>query len=96
MIKVYITIDNSNSKLTRGQWCNLYVDINNAIHKYAVLVLGEWLSEATSSYQDACWCVHVDTSNVGELKRVLKDIASRYQHSSVAWGEVLITESLKA
>lgn len=93
MITVYISIGNSDDKLTQAEWAAYYRDVNLAIRGYVGSVHGQWVSEPASAWQNACWCIEIGDT-VGGLRNSLADIARQYRQDSIAWAEVPKTEFL--
>jgi hypothetical protein len=95
---VYISIGNSDDKLTQMQWAKFYRKVNLHIHSVMNIGFhGQWVSESSSAWQNACWCVeltYVRESEVEQLKHGLKNLATEFKQESVAWAEVTLTEFL--
>lgn len=88
MTTVYISIGNSDDKLSQSVWATFYRDVDEQIRQYASKVHGAWVSLPNSPWQNACWCVEFDSRN---LKRAMKDrlidFAAKYNQDSIAWAE---------
>lgn len=91
---VYVSIGNSDDKLTQRQWAEFCADVDNAVDSMAHAVHGAWFSLSDSMWQNACWCFEPDKDRIGILKRYLAQTAKRYSQDSVAWAEVKATEFL--
>lgn len=59
---VYISIGNSDDKLTQSQWHDYMQDVD-LVFDY-VQIHGRWFSEPISIYQSACWCVEFDPDRI--------------------------------
>lgn len=95
MRTVYISIGNSDHKLTDQQWQEYRdlthellteVGITSAVH-------GSWQS-FVPSYVNACWCVEVPPEHEDALKDTLRQLAAKFEQDSIAWA-VAETEFLK-
>lgn len=89
MYTAYISIGNSDDKLTQEEWSRFFHDISHAIGNYASTVHGEWLSAPQSRYQNACWCVVLDSlDDKKNLQELLAIIRKQYRQDSIAWADV--------
>lgn len=89
---VYISIGNSDDKLSQSHWYAYLGNVQNAVTGHGK-VHGAWHSEPVSPYQNACWCVEIETNVRAEhLKLVLGELASDFQQDSIAWAEAPKTE----
>ena len=84
---VYISIGNSDDKLTQNEWAHFWTTVDRRIRSYAHVVHGSWVSEATSPWQNACWCIEVQPDHTKGLRIVLGQAAQAYQQDSIAWAE---------
>jgi hypothetical protein len=89
---VYISIGNSDDKLSQADWSSYVLDVDRAFEQAVryegARVHGRWYSLPTEPWQNACWCAewHEDLAHVVEaLKRKLINIASDYRQDSIAW-----------
>lgn len=103
MRTVYVSIGNSDDKLTQTEWSRFYDAVNRAIFdvvKYqGARIHGTWLSLPHEPWQNACWCfdAHDDLfDHVAELREQLRELATEFRQDSIAWAEVSETEFLCA
>lgn len=94
---VYISIGNSDDKLTQAEWADYYRKVSQAVRTGHVH--GQWVSEPASAWQNACWCIEFDPdtrlvtsdghehSRVEWLRRRLTELAREYRQDSIAWAE---------
>jgi hypothetical protein len=95
-ITVYISIGNSDDKLSQAKWAEFYRGTSLAIRQVAAWVHGQWVSEPASAWQNACWCIELDTPGiVAHLKRRLGRLAHDYGQDSIAWAEAPTTAFLE-
>lgn len=100
---VYVSIGNSDDKLTQAEWSRFWHDVDAVIRasiygdgKRAVTVHGAWQSVGTDRWQNACWCIDSGGLDLGPLKNHLRAIAGNYRQDSIAWAQVKDTEFLGA
>ena len=91
---VYISIGNSDDKLTQREWSEFVVEVA-AMAVSLGHTHGSWVSPSASPWQNACWCVEYPSDAVAETaKDELRALASRYRQDSIAWA-VAQTEFLR-
>ncbi len=91
---VYVSIGNSDDKLTQSAWCSFVVNIRGILRQIAETIHGEWYSAPDSIYQNACFCVEFRDGPAANLARIrLGDIGSHYGQDAVTWA-VATTEFL--
>lgn len=87
---VYVSIGNSDDKLSQAQWAQFCMDV------YAVLAAegklrGAWYSASNSMYQNACWCVEIVLPVRDKMMGKLMTLAEKYKQDSIAWAEAPVT-----
>lgn len=84
---IYVSIGNSDDKLTQSQWSLFVADVNMLIRTYAETVHGQWFSAPDSRWQNACWCFVLgeDPRDTYALRRNLRLYTHRYGQDSIAW-----------
>lgn len=99
MTTVYISIGNSDDKLTQAEWAQFWTSTDAAICENVKTMHGRWMSEPTSRFQNACWCVEIAEGAAinyeGRLRHRLKYLAAFYRQDSIAWAPA-VTEFLEA
>ncbi len=93
MPTVYVTIGNSDDKLAQGDWSTFWGAVDDAVRLAAIAVHGAWVSESTSPYQNACWCIEVDAERQW-LRDRLANMARAYEQDAIAWAETSNVEFL--
>ncbi len=99
---VYISIGNSDDRLTQVEWADFVRRIDSACRHYGPDVHGFWLSASDSRWQNACWCVELNdhdnwslTDRLDAFKTELGMRAREFKQDSIAWAEVARTEFLR-
>ena len=94
---VYISIGNSDDKLTQAEWATFYRETNLLLRQYGH-THGQWVSEPASAWQNACWCLDMRPELDGTLglKNDLGHLAGKFNQDSIAWAEAKDTEFLGA
>ncbi len=96
MSTIYISIGNSDDKLSQQEWAEYWDGARGCIVANARVIHGEWLSLPTSRYQNACWAIElpsVDRFGI-ELQADLSRLARLFGQDSIAWAECPETEFL--
>lgn len=82
---VYISIGNSDDKLTQAEWSNFCIRTAAEVTSYGQ-VHGAWFSLPHTRYQNACWCVEFKTGmDAAEARSVLRELCADYRQDSIAW-----------
>ncbi len=84
---IYVSIGNSDDKLTQFRWSCFQNDINRALVAVGADVHGQWYSAPDSPFQNACWCFEVLPTLVKGLKARLEYLAENYEQDSIAWAQ---------
>lgn len=96
----YISIGNSDDRLTQARWSFFYSTVALTIQRAAEAdggqVHGQWVSEPASAWQNACWALQLPTDSVSveHLKMRLSEIAADFSQEAIAWAEAPMTEFL--
>jgi hypothetical protein len=86
---VYISIGNSDDKLTQNEWAHFVEEVSQDIRGVATAIHGAWLSHASDPWQNACWCADIGgpDSRVPWLRKRLAELAAAYRQDSITWAE---------
>ena len=87
LITVYVSIGNSDDKLTQQRWHEFWVKFRRRAFDYAGQVHGEWLSVGCAPYQNGCICFKVQSVTAQTLKAELRLLAAEFGQDSIAWAE---------
>lgn len=90
---VYVSIGNSDDKLTQARWAEFYRAVNLLLRSYGH-IHGQWVSEPASAWQNACWCLEFNDDPRHPLKTELTALRRTFSQDSVAWAEAPETEFL--
>lgn len=94
----YVSIGNTDNKLTQVQW-SLFVDAIRRLFQdveHQVQVVFEGFAHPDSQFQNACWglLLPADRAPVETLRWRLARVAGLYRQDSIAWAEAQQTEFL--
>jgi len=93
MTTVYISIGNSDDKLTQVEWSlfitHVFGTLEEAIDESGGQMHGNWYSPPGAPWQNACWCVEIPVRAHDALQAKLKALAGKYQQDSIAWAPAL-------
>lgn len=84
MITVYVSIGNSDDKLSQADWSEFWGRVHHRVGS-APKVHGMWTSQSTWRWQNACWCIEVRDDYVDTLKAELRKLAKEFRQDSIAW-----------
>lgn len=85
MKNVYISVGNSDDKLSQEIWSFLLDDVVGRSMNHASNIHGIWFSEPRSRYQNACICVEVPGERLEALRWEMQHIARAYGQDSIAF-----------
>lgn len=57
---IYVSIGNSDDKLSQAMWAAFVDDVDSIVRQYATTVHGQWFSLPGSRWQNACWCFEAE------------------------------------
>lgn len=84
---VYISIGNSDDKLTQLQWHAFCLDMETILARYCRKFHGNWSSASRDPWQNACWCVEPWPHLIEDFRHSIALLARRYQQDSIVWAE---------
>lgn len=89
---IYITVGNSDDKLSQLDWSCFTARIDHAVTEAAkhdgVQVHGRWYSLPTEPWQNACWCVDFAPDLFDafhKLKAACVAAGKHFRQDSIAW-----------
>jgi len=94
MMIVYVSIGNSDGKLTPLRWASFCQDVSAELNSWYQELHGEWYSLPNSRWVNACWCVEIRDDDAQKVKNNLRNLALEYHQDSIAWAEVPTTTLL--
>jgi hypothetical protein len=93
-VTVYISIGNSDDKLTQAEWSAFALDLAAEVASVGHLH-GSWASQPLSPWQNACWCVEYPGEKEAAAARATAAVIGRkYQQESISWAVALRTDFL--
>lgn len=88
MKTVYVSVGNTDNKLSQREWYGLHTEVALFVTVYAKRVLGKWYSEPTSPYVNACFAFEIDEgANEEKLRHFLEATALKYHQDAIVWAE---------
>jgi hypothetical protein len=94
MSAVFICIGNSDDKLSQHNWAAFQLDLRLMIDEFAAIIHGQWHSNPDSIYQNCCFCIEIEDTEIVDLKARLTTLAGHYDQNSIAWNLCEDTEFL--
>lgn len=92
MTTAYISIGNSDDKLSQVEWSRFCDETVDLVRTNATAVYGVWYSEPSSEYQNMCIAAQFRDRDVRDVKASLHAIRQHFRQNSAAWAEVPETE----
>lgn len=87
---IYVSIGNSDDKLSQKQWSEYAIDVAGLVRTWSLELHGEWLSLPHAQYQNACWCFEITEDEVPMLKAELETVAAKYGQDWIAWADATL------
>ena len=83
---VYLSIGNSDDKLTQAEWSSFVLDVSTEVVSLASQIHGAWFSHPAAPWQNANWCLEFASEAAMKTARdAVIDARSRWRQDSVAW-----------
>lgn len=93
MSTVYVSVGNSDDKLSQQDWAQFVRTVFRFVANEAHHVHGEWFSVPDSRYQNACICVEFDPdAHLDAVREGLALIAEQYEKDAIAWAVAVSTQ----
>ena len=94
MTSIYVTIGNSDDRLTQAEWADYRAStdivIREAVEWTGGTVHGAWVSPSAEPFQNACWCFTLADPTPAVLLGLrvrLRLTAEKFRQESIAWAE---------
>lgn len=94
LLTVYVSIGNSDDKLSQAQWSTYCQVVNIRVRRFADVIYGVWYSLSNDAWQNACWAFRIRESEAVKLKNRLQDACMDFGQDSIAWA-VASTEFIR-
>ena len=91
MIQVYVSIGNSDDKLTQAIWGAYIEDFRELLRKHATQIHGEWYSAPDAVYQNACIAAVLADDDAEEIQKKLTALRRSYGQDTIAWSPAPVT-----
>lgn len=91
MITAYVSVGNSDDKLSQADWSLFVQQVRIALSGRARETHGEWYSLPDQPYQNACFCVVFADPDVPLMQKELAELRAAWGQDSVAWAEAPLT-----
>jgi hypothetical protein len=85
MLTVYVSIGNSDDKLTQAEWSKYVAEFFTHVAYHSAQIHGEWYSSPAAPFQNACMCFEITDRNAALLRECLQDLRTVFNQGSVAW-----------
>ena len=85
MITVYVTIGNSDDKLTQSGWSTFVRRVDKVIEKAAGRIHFSGYSNPVAPWQNACWSFDLEEIQAAELRASLAMLARQCGQRAIAW-----------
>jgi hypothetical protein len=82
---VYVTIGNSDDKLTQQQWAFFCAEVNQRVRTLALEVYGAWYSLPNADFRNACWGMLLDEESFIKLQQDLALSCRAWEQESIAF-----------
>lgn len=79
-----IAIGNSDNKLTQQEWANYVQRVRSIVDTFALVTHFFGGSSTWERWQNVCWLIDIDDSDLAALKQILKQAREYYRQDSVA------------
>lgn len=95
MTTVYISIGNTDGKLSYTEWAEFWQLTNELLTTTVTTqIYGVWRSLPDSEYVNACWGVEVPLVHERALQDGLRELAAKFRQDSIAYAAVPRTRFL--
>lgn len=82
---VYVTIGNSDNRLTQHRWSRFISGTRAVIEAHVARIHGIWFSDPSGPYQNACFGFEVPEDVAESLRAALNSLRIFYDQESIAW-----------
>ena len=88
VVTAYITIGNSDDKLSQAEWARFISDVQRAIATWGGRVYFEGFARPDVPFQNACFCAAFDHDHIGALRMNLRKVRELYRQDSIAFAVI--------
>lgn len=84
MTQVYVSIGNSDNKLTQQEWSEFCDDLIDVLGDYEERVYGQWYSLPNAPWQNMVASIEIADDLLDQLRAALRPLAEEYHQDSIA------------
>lgn len=84
MTQVYVSIGNSDDKLTQKEWAEFCDDLVGVLDDFAERIYGQWYSLPNAPYQNMVASIEVVDDLLDTLRHDLAPLAAEYRQDEIA------------
>lgn len=95
-MNAYITIGNSDDKLSQSEWSQFCKDLEFIAAGVERTRWGTWYSAPDAPWQNMCVCISMHVDYLGALRGNLASIAKKWRQDTIALALVAETELVEA
>lgn len=88
---VYVSIGNSDDKLTQREWNQFWLEVAGVLAPAMKEIRGIWFSDSTSAYQNACWAFEPWPQVTAQAQDDLRLLAAKWRQDAIVWDETSST-----
>lgn len=90
MKTIYVTIGNTDDKLTQAEWSRFVGDVGTEIADLSQQIQFHGFPPGDAPWQNACWALDIHPVHADELRDHLAELAAKYRQESIAWAEATV------
>lgn len=84
MTQVYVSIGNSDNKLTQKEWAQFCEELIDVLGDYEERVYGQWYSLPNAPWQNMVASIEIADEFLDQLRDALRPLAEEYHQDSIA------------
>jgi hypothetical protein len=84
MTQIYVSIGNSDNKLTQEEWAQFCDDLVTILDDVSSEIYGQWYSLPHARWQNMVASIEIDDRQLDPLRACLSQLAEEYRQDSIA------------
>jgi hypothetical protein len=84
MTQIYVSIGNSDDKLSQEEWYRFCDDLVTVLGDFADQTYGQWYSLPNAKWQNMVASIEIADNFLDDLRDVLRQLAEEYRQDSIA------------